>query len=126
MPLTIWNCVLSCKRKNYFSENLLVLQRNYFQNRIPGSNFLLPTFLTGGKWDFPVANLLLATVNFDSCRSAYRVMLDEVSSLETFCSILYLLFHPSVRYARSVLHGNHTQISSQGSKLTEASSKFAT
>ena len=65
MPMTIWNCVLSYKKKNYFSENWLVLTRNYFQNRIPGSNFLLPTFLTGGKWDFQVANLLLATVNFE-------------------------------------------------------------
>ena len=35
MPLTIWNCVLSCKKKNYFSENWLVLTRNHFQNRIP-------------------------------------------------------------------------------------------
>ena len=31
MPLTIWNCVLSHKKKNYFSENWLVLPRNYFQ-----------------------------------------------------------------------------------------------
>ena len=31
----------------------------------PGSNLLLPMFLTGGKWDFQVANLLLATVNFE-------------------------------------------------------------
>ena len=30
-----------------------------------GSNFLLPTFLAGSKWDFPVADLLLATVNFE-------------------------------------------------------------
>ena len=32
---------------------------------VPGSNFLLPTFLADGIWDFPVANLLLATVNFE-------------------------------------------------------------
>ena len=30
-----------------------------------GSNFLLPRFSTGGKWDFQVANLLLATANFE-------------------------------------------------------------
>ena len=30
-----------------------------------GSNFLLPTIYTGSNWDFQVANLLLATVNFD-------------------------------------------------------------
>ena len=35
MPLTIWNCVLSYKHKNYFSENWLALPRNYFHNRIP-------------------------------------------------------------------------------------------
>ena len=28
MPLTIWNCVLSYKQKNYFSENQLVLPSN--------------------------------------------------------------------------------------------------
>ena len=33
---------------------------------LPGSNFLLPRFLTGGKWDFRVANLLLAAGNFES------------------------------------------------------------
>ena len=38
-----------------------------FITEFPGSNFLLPTFLTGGKWDFQVANLLLATVNFELC-----------------------------------------------------------
>ena len=30
-----------------------------------GSNFLLPTILTGNKWDFQAANLLLAPVNFE-------------------------------------------------------------
>ena len=36
----------------------------------PGSNFLLPgvpTIQTGSKSDFQVANLLLATVNFEPC-----------------------------------------------------------
>ena len=43
----------------------LVFQEITFIPEFPGSNFLLPTFLTGGKWDFQVANLLLATVNFE-------------------------------------------------------------
>ena len=34
MPLTIWNCVLFYKQQNYFSENGLILPRNYFHNRI--------------------------------------------------------------------------------------------
>ena len=71
MPLTIWNCVLSYKQKNYFSENRLVLPRNYFHNRIPRwqqvangifrwqicylllliSNPVLP-YLFGLKWEF--------------------------------------------------------------------------
>ena len=54
MPLTIWNWFLSYKQKNYFSENRLVLPRN-------------SQMATGGKWDFQVANLLLATVNFEPC-----------------------------------------------------------
>ena len=57
MPLTIWNCVLSYKRKIYFSG--LVFQEITF------ILLLLPTFSTGGKWDFQVANLLLATVYFE-------------------------------------------------------------
>ena len=32
-----------------------------------GGNFLLPRFLTRGKWYFQVANLLLATANFEHC-----------------------------------------------------------
>ena len=65
MSLTIWNCVSSYKGKSYFSENWLVFPRNHVHYRIPGSNLLLPTFLAGSKWDFPVANLLFATVNFE-------------------------------------------------------------
>ena len=65
MPLTVWNCVLSYKKKNNFSENRLVFARNYFQNRFPGSNLLLLRFLAGGKWDFQMAILLPATVNFE-------------------------------------------------------------
>ena len=60
MPLTIWNCVLSDKKKNYFSVKISL----FFQTEFPGSNFLLLTFLTGGRLDFEVANLPLATVNF--------------------------------------------------------------
>ena len=37
----------------------------YFHNRFPGSSFLLPTFLTGGKLCFQVADLHLASVNFE-------------------------------------------------------------
>ena len=33
----------------------------------PGSDILLPTIETGSKWGFQVANLLLATVNFEPC-----------------------------------------------------------
>ena len=36
-----------------------------FITEFPVSNVLLPTSLTGGKWDFQVAKLLLATVNFE-------------------------------------------------------------
>ena len=65
MSLTIWNCLLSYKHKHFFSENQLLFQKITFITEFPGSNFLLSTCLTGGKWDFEVANLLLATVNFE-------------------------------------------------------------
>ena len=67
MPLTILNCVLSYKYNNYFSEKQLALPRNFFHNRFPGSNLLLPTILTGGKLGFQMADLLLAIVNFIPC-----------------------------------------------------------
>ena len=60
MPLITWNCFWFYKQKNHFSENLLVLPRSYFHNR-------LTRFLAGGKWDFQVANLLLAIVDFEPC-----------------------------------------------------------
>ena len=37
----------------------LFFQEITFITELPGSNFLPPRFLTGGKWDFQVANLLL-------------------------------------------------------------------
>ena len=40
----------------------LFFQEITFITEFPGSNFLLPTFLAGSKWDFPVANLLLRTL----------------------------------------------------------------
>ena len=47
----------------------LLFQEITFRTEFPGSNFLLqvPIFSTGGKWDFKVANLLLASVNFEPC-----------------------------------------------------------
>ena len=65
MPLTIWNCVLPYKYKNYFRKNRLVACSSKKITSITeflGNNFLLPTFLTGGKF---------ATVNFKPCRLVY-------------------------------------------------------
>ena len=45
----------------------LFLQEITSRTKFPSSNVLLPTFLTGGKWDFQVANLLLAIANFKPC-----------------------------------------------------------
>ena len=52
-------------KEDFFSENWLVLPRITFITEFPGSNVLLPPFLTG----FQVADLLLATVNFEPCGS---------------------------------------------------------
>ena len=65
MPLTILNYVLSYIHKYYFSENHLFFQEITFITEFPCGNILLPMFLTGGKCDFQVGNLLLATVNFE-------------------------------------------------------------
>ena len=43
----------------------LFFQEILFITELPGSNLLLSRFLTDGKWDFLVANLLLATAKFE-------------------------------------------------------------
>ena len=74
MPLTIWNfvcyyayrIVFCLINRRIISVKIgLFFQEITFITEFPGSNVLLPKFLTGGKWDFRVANLLLATVNFE-------------------------------------------------------------
>ena len=66
MHLTIWNCVCLINRRIISVKIGLFMQEITFITEFPGSNFLLPTFLTGGKWNFQGANLLLATVNFEA------------------------------------------------------------
>ena len=58
----------------------MFFQEITFRTEFPGSNLLLPTFLTGGKWDFEVANLLLVTVNFQPCVCLYFRELYSLSS----------------------------------------------
>ena len=43
----------------------LFFQEITFLTEFQDINFLLPTFLTDGKWDFQVAKLLLATINVE-------------------------------------------------------------
>ena len=57
-------CFVFISRRIISVEIGLFFQEITFITEFPGSNFLLPRFLTSGKWDFQVANLLLATVNF--------------------------------------------------------------
>ena len=99
MPLTIWNYVLSYKRKNYFSENGLFFQEITLRTEFPGSNFLLPTFSTGGKWDFEVANFYLlllisnpemdkACICFNFCCTVKMTLHSE----EKLCIKLFIQF----------------------------------
>ena len=72
MPLTTWNCVFSKKKKrriifekiSLFSKKLLSEQNSQV------ATLCYLHFLTGGKWDFEVANLLLPTVNFEPCHGS--------------------------------------------------------
>ena len=50
------------------TEDIHITKVDSVQGTIPGSNFLLPTVLPGSKLNFQVANLLLATVNFEPCK----------------------------------------------------------
>ena len=70
----------------------LFFQESTFRTEFPGSNFLLPTFLASGKWDFPAADLLLATVNFKPC----PLQFEELICLSTFISYLSLLMPTGV------------------------------
>ena len=47
----------------------LSFQEITFRTEFLGSK----NILTGGKWDFQVANLLLATVNFEPCLITYML-----------------------------------------------------
>ena len=55
-------CLLS--RRTISVKIGLFSQEINFITEFSGRNVLLPTFLTSSKWDFQVANLLLATINF--------------------------------------------------------------
>ena len=59
--------IISVKFGLFFQEITIITE-------FRGSNFLLPTLLAGSKWDFPVANLLLATVNFEPWLEDYLLM----------------------------------------------------
>ena len=64
MPLTIWNCVLSYKQKNYSSENWLVMPRNYGHKRI--FRWQLFATLIFNRWQMGSSgNLPFATVNLE-------------------------------------------------------------
>ena len=65
MPLTIRIVFCHINTRIVSVKIGLFFQENTFTTEFPGSNFLLPTFITGGKWDFQMANLLLAIVNFE-------------------------------------------------------------
>ena len=74
MALAIWNCVLLYKQNDYVSEKGFFFQEMFFITELPGGpgkNYLLLRYLTGGKWDFQVANSLLATANFEPCSKWY-------------------------------------------------------
>ena len=59
------------------------------------SNLLLPFFPSNGKWDFQVANLLLATVNFELWTNHFSVR-DSTKNVLRFTTVkefnMYQLF----------------------------------
>ena len=50
----------------------MFFQEITFIKEFQGSNFLLPSFLSGGKWDFQVVNLLIVNANFEPCNERFR------------------------------------------------------
>ena len=63
----------------------LFFQEITFITEFLGSSLLLSTFLTGGKWDFQVANLLLASVNLEHWHSHVMILL--TSSVKKSCAV---------------------------------------
>ena len=58
----LWNCVCLINRRIISVKIGLFMHEITFITEFPGSIFLLPTFLTGGEWNFQGgggANLLL-------------------------------------------------------------------
>ena len=71
----------------------LFFQEITFKTEFPGSNFLLPTFLTGGKSDFQVANLLLAT-DFQLANLLLAMVISNPGTLPLFflSNLLFFFF----------------------------------
>ena len=70
----------------------------------PGSNFLLPTIYTGSKWDFQVADLLLATVNFKPCNHRSLTSVKKVKYWDTKSSYYNCPKNGTVWFYNSVMH----------------------
>ena len=58
-----------------------------FITELLGSNFLLPRFLIGGKWDFQWANLLMPISNLDLSQN-----LRTIELLKNTCVTLPMLY----------------------------------
>ena len=67
MPLTTWNYIWFYKKEKKFSDSECACSCRKLlpQQTFQIAAFCYPGFLPGGKWDFLVANLLLAIVNFE-------------------------------------------------------------
>ena len=63
----------------------LLFQKISFRTEFPGSNCSLRLFLTSGKCGFQVANLLLATVNFEPCTMVSANFLKDTISVTSVC-----------------------------------------
>ena len=86
-------CLVLQTVKQFLREKWLLLPRNYFDNRISSSNFLLPTFSIGSIQNFQVATLPLATVNFepwdDVSPILRRLKIFKISKQGLFCIKVY-------------------------------------
>ena len=66
-------------------------QKLLLTTEFPGSNFLLPTFSIGSTQDFQVANLQLATVNFEPAQLIWSTVYPDVRNYwDTLKTIKFL------------------------------------
>ena len=92
MPLTIWNCVLSYKKKNYFSANWLVVSRNYFRNKTPSLQLVATYIFNRWRWQFCYLLMLFLNPEYLTEHGEVEIPPYILQTLRILCIEIYSFF----------------------------------